>query len=79
MKLDGVAKLMCSEEIHKRIHDTEINYVLKGNRASLDDLIDIVAKKAFEIDCSPENVSEHIRSLKKVDHFFRKYALRTQP
>ena len=71
MKFEGTAATMSHETIMKRIEDTEKNYELQGEAASLDHLIGIIAARKFKVNYDEENIVKHIKSLQKVDTFFQ--------
>jgi len=65
---------MSEAEVMSRLDATESNYELRGEPASLDHLEGILAASKFSVRHDVEFIFEKIKSLSKVDKFFKRHA-----
>ena len=73
LKFEGAA-VHTDTEIMEKLDAAEKNYVLQGQPASLNDILDVVRQADFRLIKDRKFVIERIKELRKVDRFYRDHA-----
>ena len=73
MKFEGMNTLLPKQKIAEKLSAAEENYLRKGPEFTLSDLDDIVPVKIFDMAPDVSKTIDIVKSLKKVDTFFKRY------